>query len=263
VKHQRIRPSDRVRDEIFVRQKGKCYRCLQPLDPYWFEVDHNIALENYGCNCVENLNALDGRCHAIKSFFDKDGGISYEQMTGRSRYFLGGPKCSSRITHPSQLHPACLPLTYHHTQRLQVKVEELQSVVQVQKAMREPSEVVVYNRTSFRKLINAASDGHKESPPEAVPVCWSPRRLPTRVTLIVHRPNDFGLLTKNVVNTLPPLLHPPILHSKQPMKHFHGKLVLIVNRDVSFPRTSSCGNKLSSVESHPRPTEANLVEVIG
>jgi hypothetical protein len=54
---------------VAAQQSWKCGDCKRQL-PSWFEVDHNIRLENGGSNAVDNLVALCRDCHGKKTAFE-------------------------------------------------------------------------------------------------------------------------------------------------------------------------------------------------
>eukprot|EP00696_Hemimastix_kukwesjijk_P016110 gnl/Hemi2/4416_TR1547_c0_g1_i1.p2 gnl/Hemi2/4416_TR1547_c0_g1~~gnl/Hemi2/4416_TR1547_c0_g1_i1.p2 ORF type:complete len:105 (-),score=14.52 gnl/Hemi2/4416_TR1547_c0_g1_i1:694-978(-) len=70
-------------------QKWRCAVCNELLSAF-FEIDHRRALCNGGADKLENLQALCRECHAKKTHSDRFP-EQYEALTGRSKYFQGGP----------------------------------------------------------------------------------------------------------------------------------------------------------------------------
>jgi hypothetical protein len=94
---QRKSLSNISRLKVAASQNWKCYLCSHLLSAH-FQIDHKVALCNGEqmkidinvMNSFENLGAICAECHSSKTYMDRFPS-EYERITGRSKYFQGGP----------------------------------------------------------------------------------------------------------------------------------------------------------------------------
>src|SRR5579863_3216768 len=69
-------------------QKWTCAHCEDLLPPR-FQIDHIIPISESGNSLKQNLQALCGSCHDLKSFYDQQNRLDAikEKLTGVSKFF--------------------------------------------------------------------------------------------------------------------------------------------------------------------------------